>query len=89
MLNFCLVGNANVGKTNIINSFLYNMFSITYFKTFGPSQYSTKDYSKYIFDLPGDEYNLCQYKHILQNIDIIVLCYACDDRNSFDNIQIS
>ena len=86
------VGDAKVGKTQIINKFVENEFSENYVET-RVEYYQKKINSNgkiiklQLWDTAGQE----NYRSITQAYyksgQLIVLVYAIDDKNSFDNIQ--
>ena len=87
------VGDTSVGKTQIINKFVNNSFKEDYKTTTSAScvlksvEYNGEKIKLELWDSPGQE----KYKSITENFykgsQLIVLVYAIDDKNSFDNIQ--
>ena len=87
------VGDAGVGKTQIINKFVNNSFKEDYKTTTSAScvlksvEYNGEKIKLELWDSPGQE----KYKSITENFykgsQLIVLVYTVDDKNTFENIQ--
>ena len=94
------MGNANVGKTSIINSFLSNssmkgkpkqntkvMQDFTKVISVNDKQGHTHELTLNIWDAAGDQsvHNLAHL--FLSGAQVGVLCYAIDDKRSFDQLS--
>ena len=87
------VGDADVGKTQIINKFLINNLATEYQPTVSATFYSkkilwsNKKIDLRLWDTPGQE----KYRKIIKNFckgsQLIVLVYAVNDKKSFENIS--
>ena len=88
------VGDAGVGKTQIINKFVKNKFSNDYNPTIGLDFYSKtinsngKIIKLQLWDTAGQEKFRAITRTYYKSGHLIVFVYAVDDKNSFENIQI-
>lgn len=90
-IKIVLIGDASIGKTSLIRSFIDNTLAKPYPSTF--NNYSTEinfnsnSYTLSIWDTAGaDEYNKLRtlsYPHT----DIFMICYAIDNIRSYNNIK--
>ena len=93
MFKVVFVGDATVGKTQIINKFVNNSFSDNYLTTLGVDykakciKYNKKIIKLELYDIAGQE----RFKFLTQGhckkANLIVLVYAIDDKNNFKNIS--
>jgi len=93
MVKVVFVGDAGVGKTQIVNKFIKNSFEEEYKPTTGVNysqkeiNFDEKNIKLELWDSPGQE----KYKSITENFykgsQLIVLVYTVDDKNTFENIQ--
>ena len=88
------VGDAGVGKTQIINKFVGNKFLEDYVSTIGVDFYGetvnceNKKIRLQLWDTSGQKKYEVVRKNFYRNFHLFVLVCAVDDKNSFDNIQI-
>ena len=87
------VGDAGVGKTQIINRFMNNSFSDVYLETIVNSYHKTinsngKIIKLQLWDTAGQERFRAITRTYYKSAHLIVFVYAVDDKNTFDNIQI-
>ena len=87
------LGDACVGKTQIINKFVINNFATEYQPTISATyssksiSWSNKRIDLQLWDTPGQEKYRKLAKVFYKNSHLIVFVYAIDDKNSFDNIS--
>ena len=87
------VGDDTVGKTQIINNFLNNKFSEKYCSTIGVDfatkvvEVKKKKIKLQLWDTAGHERFRSITQAYYKNSKLIVLVYAVNDKNSFDNIS--
>ena len=89
-----VMGDGTVGKTTLILSYIHHEFITDYTPTVFDNYSAIEDVNDEVvsvtmWDLPGqDEYNLVRAKCYEQcNFDVIIMCFAVDLRDSFDNLQ--
>ena len=89
-----LIGNSAVGKTSIINRFLYNSFNETIFSTIGVNIINKslilQDGHKIILnvhDTAGQEKYRSLSKAFFRNVDAVLFVYAVNNLESFQNIK--
>ena len=89
-----LIGNSAVGKTSIINRFLYNSFNENIYSTIGVSITSKslilRDGQKIILnvhDTAGQEKYRSLSKSFFRNVDAVLFVYAVNNLESFQNIK--
>jgi len=90
----CLLGYTFVGKTSIINRFIYNKFNENELSTSLP-KYLNKDIktpSGYLiriqfWDTAGQEKYRSIANMIYKRSDIIILTYSIDNKKSFEEIK--
>ena len=89
-----LLGNCGVGKTNIITRYVNNEFREDEIATLS-SYYVTKKLvinnkkiSANIWDTAGQEKYMSVTKMLIQETDILILCYSIVDEVSFKNLDI-
>ena len=87
-----LVGDTAVGKTALIENYLYNRFVEKYEPTVldvfrGVQKVMKKQINLEIHDTSGDENLGANRKMAYQGADCFILCVATDSRVSFDNIS--
>ena len=86
------VGDADVGKTQIINKFLINNLATEYQQTVSATFYSkkilwsNKKIDLRLWDTPGQEKYRKIIKIFFKGSHLIVFVYAIDNKKSFDNI---
>ena len=88
------LGESGVGKTSIIERFLYNKFDDNCLSTIGLS-FSYKDITLKnkekiqikLIDTGGQEKFRALAKSYFKNADGVLFVYAKDNQNSFDNIR--
>ena len=90
---FVVIGDANVGKTSIVNRSINNKFTDDYVKTkvfeYNFVLYKINDnILKYqIWDMSGDNnYHNSLLQHY-KNANLGILVYAIDDKNSFNHLE--
>ena len=89
----CLIGDAKVGKTNLINRLDGQEFDDTYVPT--PNAYlinkkiiyKNEEIELTIWDISGNEKLRQLYKLFYKNSDIIIFVYDITKKNSFENIK--
>ena len=86
-----LVGDTAVGKTALIENYLYNQFTEKYEPTVldvfrGVKKVRKQQFHLEIHDTSGDENLGVNRKIQYQNADCFMICVASDKRDSFDNI---
>ena len=87
------VGDAGVGKTQIINKFVKNKFSNDYNPTIGLDFYfktinsNEKIIKLQLWDSSGQEKFRTMIQNFYKNVHLIVFVYAVDDKNTFENIK--
>ena len=88
-----LLGDCSVGKTSIIARYLKDIFNEEQMSTIG-ANYAMKDitidgkkYTINLWDTAGQERYKSVTKLFLQDTQILLLCYAIDDRQSFNNLE--
>ena len=90
----CVLGQTNVGKTNLITRFTENKFLPDYLATVGfdykvktiSLNNSKKKIKLIIFDTAGQERYKSVCKYWYKRVDGIILVYDITDRESFDSI---
>ena len=92
--NICFLGSTYVGKTTIINRFLRDKFTENEKSTCNPKYYEktvTTDSGNCIniqlWDTAGQEKYRSISNMIYRRSDIIILTYAINDKNSFEDIK--
>ena len=86
------VGDAKVGKTQIIDKFVENKFSENCASTIGMDfkvkmiKYNDKNIRLQLWDSSGNEQIRNTIKNLYNGSNLIVLVYTVDDKNSFDSI---
>lgn len=92
-LKVILLGDPGVGKTNIINRYLYDKFDQSSKPTLGSSfgeKILKKDGSSYslkIWDTTGQERYNSITKLFIKGSHIVILVYSIDNLASFDNLK--
>lgn len=92
-LKIILVGEPHVGKTNIITRYVDDSFSTNSLSTSSPSFYpkfmriGEESYKLNLWDTAGQEKYHSLTKIFLQNVNIAILVYAINDKNSFEKID--
>ena len=93
-IKIILLGNCGVGKTNIITRYVNNEFRDDEIATLS-SYYVTKKLiindkkiSANIWDTAGQEKYMSVTKMLIQETDILILCYSIVDELSFKNLDI-
>ena len=92
-LKIILLGDPGVGKTNIINRYLYDKFDQSSKPTLGSSfgeKILKKDGSSYslkIWDTTGQERYNSITKLFIKGSHIVILVYSIDNLASFDNLK--
>ena len=93
-IKIILLGNCGVGKTNIITRYVNNEFREDEIATLS-SYYVTKKLvinnkkiSANIWDTAGQEKYMSVTKMLIQETDILILCYSIVDEVSFKNLDI-
>lgn len=92
-LKVILLGDPGVGKTNIINRYLYDKFDQSSKPTLGSSfgeKIIKKDGSSYslkIWDTTGQERYNSITKLFIKGSHIVILVYSIDNLASFDNLK--
>ena len=91
-IKIILVGESGVGKTNLINVFLGNKFEEQYSTLSSSSfegeiDYNNKSYKYFIWDTAGQEKFRSVNKIFFRDAKIILVVYAIDDINSFNNVD--
>ena len=87
------VGDAGVGKTQIVNKFVNNSFDNVYNITIGVDfatkevEIDNKKIKLQLWDTAGNENFSSIAKAYYMSSSLIVLVYAINNRNSFENIQ--
>ena len=87
------LGDAAVGKTQIINKFVINNFATEYQPTISATyssksiSWSNKRIDLQLWDTPGQEKYRKLAKVFYKNSHLIVFVYAIDDKKSFNNIK--
>ena len=86
------VGDAGVGKTQIINRFVNNSFSDVYLETIVNSYHKTinsngKIIKLQLWDTAGQERFRAITRTYYKSAHLIVFVYAVDDKNTFKNIK--
>ena len=87
------VGDAAVGKTQIIKKFVNNSFSDEYLTTMGLDFYekiinsNEKKIKLVLWDSAGQEKFRVMMQNYYENAHLIVFVYAVDDKNTFKNIK--
>ena len=93
MFKVVFVGDDTVGKTQIINKFVNNKFLEEYFSTIGVNyatkvvEIKNKKIKLQLWDTAGQERFRSITRTYLKGSRLIVLVYAIDNKNSFENIQ--
>ena len=93
LLKVVFVGDAGVGKTQIIDKFLNNKFSEEYFFTIGVDLFrkiielENKKIKLQLCDTAGQEKFRSITQAYYRDSHLIVLVYAVDDKKTFENIQ--
>lgn len=88
-----IVGDPSVGKTNLVKRFLQNTFSRDTKATVGVEFMcqnfiiNKKVFKIELWDTAGQERYKSVTKLFLQDTQILLLCYAIDDRQSFNNLE--
>ena len=90
----CVLGQTNVGKTNLITRFTENKFLPDYLATVGfdykvkiiSLNNSKKKIKLIIYDTAGQERYKSVCKYWYKRVDGIILVYDITDRESFDSI---
>jgi small GTP-binding protein len=94
LIKFALLGDSNVGKTNMIIRFIDNVFSLNTPSTIGydcKTRIITIDKKKVkvnLWDTAGQEKYLSISKSFFQKIDGVMLVYDITKLESFKNVQI-
>ena len=92
-IKMLFLGEARVGKTNVINQFCSNRFFENYLPTIGyDSQESNiniddKNYKLILLDGPGQEKFRSLYKRYIKTADIFIMVYDITNRESFEKLQ--
>ena len=88
-----LLGEAGVGKTNLIRvamgkSFETNMNS-TIASSFYEAQinYNEKSYQYFLWDTAGQEIYRCVNKIFIKDSKLVIIVFAIDNRESFTNVD--
>ena len=93
LIKFALLGDSNVGKTNMIIRFIDNVFSLNTPSTIGydcKTKIITIDKKKVkvnLWDTAGQEKYLSINKSFFQKIDGVMLVYDITKLESFENVQ--
>ena len=89
-----LIGNSSVGKTSIINRFLYNSFSENIYSTIGVNIINKaltlqngQNIILNVHDTAGQEKYRSLSKSFFRNVDAVLFVYAINDLESFRNIK--
>ena len=89
----CFIGDAEVGKTSLIEHLDGKDFNDTYTKTYVNSYtdkkitYENKEIELKIWDTPGNEKFRKVNKFFYKDSDIIIFVYDITNKNSFENIK--
>ena len=93
-MKIILLGDPGVGKTNIINQFLYQKFdeksNPTLGSSFGEKQIQRDKfiYNLKIWDTTGEEKYRSITKLFIKGSNIVLLVYSIDNLESFNNLNI-
>ncbi len=91
-VSLVLVGDTAVGKTCLITNYLHNTYSDAYEPTVldkykGVKSISRRQVDVEIHDTSGEQ-NLAKNRlPLYETCDVLMLCVAIDDKNSFDSID--
>ncbi|KAL4469726.1 hypothetical protein ABPG73_017751 [Tetrahymena malaccensis] len=90
-LKVALLGETQVGKTQIVNRYLDNQFNQIYDPTIGgyltQKLYQNDNLKIYFFDLSGNQKYQPTNNLFLKDTDIVVIVYSIVDRNSFLQVE--
>ena len=94
LLKLALIGDANVGKTNLVIRFVDNTFSSILPSTIGYDckskiirlNYSKKKARLQIWDTAGQEKYMSLSKNVFNMVDGVILVYDITSRTSFEDI---
>ena len=87
-----IVGDAAVGKTQIVSKFINNSFSEKYNFSMGMNygtkkiNFNGKNIKLYLWDTPGQEKYRELMPSFLEDFRLIAIVYAVDNQGSFNNI---
>ena len=89
-----IIGNSGVGKTSLLQRFLYNTFNETMFSTLGINTTNKEITLKNgktillkLFDTAGQERFRSLSRAFFRNVDGVLFVYAINDLKSFENIS--
>lgn len=88
-----LLGDANVGKTSILNRYIHSNFSDSLYSTIGASfysKYSSKDNRLYkfeIWDTAGQERYDCLVPMYCRGVQVAIVVYDITSSKSYDKAQ--
>ena len=91
-IKIVMVGDATVGKTALVVNYKSGTFNAEYTPNLldvyrGERDYNGENISLHIHDTSGDPL-LGELRQVTYNrTDCFMLCFAVDNRNSFDNVQ--
>ena len=92
-INILFLGEACVGKTNIISRFCNNKFYEGYLSTLGLDQHVSKinvddkNYKLILKDSPGQERFRSLINNYIRTADIFIMVYDITNRESFEKLQ--
>ena len=87
-----LVGDTNVGKTNLLSRYTKNVFQKLFFSTVGMNDESKflrvneKNYKLTLWDTAGQERFRSIPRKYYRNINGVLLLYDINEKNSFNNV---
>lgn len=92
-LKIVILGDVGVGKTNIITRYLSNKFNEDSVTTNGASYMMKKividnvTYRLNVWDTAGQEKFHSVTKMLIQDVNILILCYSIVNRSTFENLD--
>ena len=92
-IKMVFLGESGVGKTSIIERYIYDKFSEEYFPSISMNYVEKnividkKTIKLYIWDTIGQEKYRALSKLFLNNTEIVILVYSIDDSNSFKELD--
>ena len=92
-LKIVILGDVGVGKTNIITRYLNNKFNEDSVTTNGASYMMKKliidnvTYRLNVWDTAGQEKFHSVTKMLIQDVNILILCYSIVNRSTFENLD--